>query len=133
MVFVGVVVHYKIDKYLGPHFNPFGKSHESPNSDERHVGSLGNITSDGSVATFHIEDSLVQVMGPFSVIGRSVIIYENEDDLGHVWEQYEYHVGFESREQHKWECREGYCWGSDWNRGFLILLYFGNYMWIWDV
>ncbi|CBK20629.2 uncharacterized protein [Blastocystis hominis] len=65
-----------------PHFNPFGKRHGSPNSDERHVGSLGNISSDGYIATFHIEDSLVQVMGPFSVIGRSIIVYENEDDLG---------------------------------------------------
>ena len=61
------------------------------------IWSLGNISSDGYIATFHIEDSLVQVMGPFSVIGRSIIVYENEDDLGLVYDQFELHLGFESR------------------------------------
>lgn len=36
-------------------------------------------------------------MGPFSVIGRSIIVYENEDDLGLVYDQFELHLGFESR------------------------------------
>ena len=61
-----------------------GKQHGPPESDDRHVGSLGNIESDGSDAKLHLEDSLVQVIGPYSVIGRSVVIYENEDDLGKV-------------------------------------------------
>ena len=68
----------------GPHFNPFGKQHGSPQSNNRHVGSLGNISSDGSKAHFHLVDSCVQIIGPYSVIGRSVVIYENEDDLGLV-------------------------------------------------
>lgn len=61
-----------------------GKQHGRQDSTERHVGSLGNIESDGNVATLHLEDSLVQVIGPYSVIGRSILIYENEDDLGLV-------------------------------------------------
>lgn len=61
-----------------------GKQHGSPKNEERHVGSLGNIESDGNEAKLHLEDSLVQVIGPYSVIGRSVVIYENEDDLGVV-------------------------------------------------
>lgn len=69
---------------IGPHYNPMGKQHGPPESDDRHVGSLGNIESDGSDAKLHLEDSLVQVIGPYSVIGRSVVIYENEDDLGKV-------------------------------------------------
>ena len=79
-----VTLYLQIAQYLGPHFNPFGKHHGSPSSSERHVGSLGNINSDGFVAKFHIEDPLVQIMGPYSVIGRSIVIYENEDDLGLV-------------------------------------------------
>ena len=62
-----------------------GKQHGSPKSEERHVGSLGNIESDGNEAKLHLEDSHVQVIGPYSVIGRSVVIYENEDDLGVVF------------------------------------------------
>ena len=61
-----------------------GKQHGSQASNDRHVGSLGNIESDGTTATLHLEDSLVQVIGPYSVIGRSILIYENEDDLGKV-------------------------------------------------
>ena len=68
----------------GPHYNPNGTRHGPPDSSERHVGSLGNIESDGREATLHLEDSLVQVIGPYSIIGRSVVIYEGEDDLGMV-------------------------------------------------
>ena len=70
-------------KRIGEHFNPFGKNHGAPGDDERHVGSLGNITADTSkVAKVHIEDKLVKLIGPFSIIGRSIGIGENPDDLG---------------------------------------------------
>ena len=62
-----------------------GKQHGPPDSDDRHVGSLGNIESDGSDAKLHLEDTHVQVIGPYSVIGRSGVIYEKEDDLGKVF------------------------------------------------
>ncbi len=48
------------------------------------MGSLGNITSDGKTATLHLEDTHVQVIGPYSVIGRSILIHESPDDLGKV-------------------------------------------------
>ena len=64
-------------------FNPFGKNHGGPEDEERRVGSLGNIevTEDGSVKV-HVEDKLVKLIGPHSIIGRSIVIHENEDDLG---------------------------------------------------
>lgn len=54
----------------GSHFNPFGKNHGAPSATERHVGDLGNIESysDG-VAKFTIEDKLLTLNGPNSIIG----------------------------------------------------------------
>ncbi|KAE9143110.1 hypothetical protein PF006_g11839 [Phytophthora fragariae] len=67
----------------GSVFNPFGKNHGGPEDDERRVGSLGNVEAgeDGS-ATVHVEDKLVKLIGPHSVIGRSLVVHEGEDDLG---------------------------------------------------
>lgn len=70
-------------KMLGEHFNPFGKNHGAPSDDERHVGSLGNITAeDDKVAVVNFEDKCVKLIGPYSIIGRSIAIAEKEDDLG---------------------------------------------------
>jgi len=68
---------------LGEHFNPYGKNHGSPDADERHTGSLGNIeaNADGK-AVVHIEDKLVKLIGPQSIIGRSLAVASGEDDLG---------------------------------------------------
>ncbi|KAF7298978.1 Superoxide dismutase [Mycena indigotica] len=67
----------------GPHFNPFGKTHGAPSDFQRHVGDLGNIKSDEfGVATFSIEDTLIALNGPLSVLGRAVVIHAGTDDLG---------------------------------------------------
>uniref|UniRef100_A0AC35THE3 Superoxide dismutase [Cu-Zn] n=1 Tax=Rhabditophanes sp. KR3021 TaxID=114890 RepID=A0AC35THE3_9BILA len=67
----------------GPHFNPFGKTHGGPTDTVRHVGDLGNVTADDQgVAKFEINDSLVQLHGEHSVIGRSLVIHAGVDDLG---------------------------------------------------
>ena len=51
---------------MGGHFNPFGRNHGEPGDEERHVGSLGNITADvEGKAEFHIEDKLVKLIGPY--------------------------------------------------------------------
>jgi Cu-Zn family superoxide dismutase len=74
------------DKCMGAcaHFNPYGKKHGGPTSKERHVGDLGNIRFDArGVAKFRMEDSLVKLRGTkANVIGRSVVIHEDPDDLG---------------------------------------------------
>jgi Cu-Zn family superoxide dismutase len=65
------------------HYNPFNKKHGGKNSYERHVGDLGNLEGDlfGN-CEFVFEDDLVKLNGPYSVIGRSIVIHEKEDDLG---------------------------------------------------
>jgi Cu-Zn family superoxide dismutase len=74
------------DKCMGAcaHFNPYGKKHGGPTSKERHVGDLGNIRFDArGVAKFRMEDNLVKLRGTkANVIGRSVVIHEDPDDLG---------------------------------------------------
>ena len=67
----------------GAIFNPFGKTHGAPDDEQRMVGDIGNILveADGSCAV-EISDKLVQLLGPHSVIGRSIVIYAGEDDQG---------------------------------------------------
>ena len=67
----------------GSHYNPLNKTHGGPLDVERHVGDLGNIDSYGDIETyFEIKDSLINLEGEFSVIGRSVVVHQDEDDLG---------------------------------------------------
>lgn len=50
--------------------NPFGKTHGAPTDDERHVGDLGNFSTDAQGnAKDTITDSLVKLIGPESVLG----------------------------------------------------------------
>lgn len=77
---------------VGSHYNPFNKEHGPPvltNSNEiyinknRHVGDLGNIyiNSDGT-ANINIVDNLISLEGRYSIIGRSLVVHSDEDDLG---------------------------------------------------
>lgn len=65
------------------HFNPFGKEHGGPHDNNRHVGDLGNLVADkDGIAHFDLEDNLVKLRGKHSVIGRSIIVHADPDDLG---------------------------------------------------
>jgi len=67
----------------GSHYNPLQKNHGSPSSNDRHVGDLGNIESDSEgVATFNFTDRVINLSGPFSIIGRAVVVHAGTDDLG---------------------------------------------------
>lgn len=67
----------------GPHFNPFKAEHGAPEDDNRHVGDLGNITTDASgVAKGSKQDLLVKLIGVNSVLGRTVVVHAGTDDLG---------------------------------------------------
>jgi len=71
----------------GPHYNPHGKQHGGPADENRHVGDLGNIevasTADGTnKVDIKFEDHLCSLVGPHSILGRSVIVHADPDDLG---------------------------------------------------
>lgn len=67
----------------GPHFNPHSKTHGAPSDAERHVGDLGNVKTDASgKATISITDSQLSLVGPLSIVGRSIVIHAGTDDLG---------------------------------------------------
>lgn len=67
----------------GPHFNPFSKEHGAPEDENRHVGDLGNISTDASgVAKGSKQDSLIKLIGPNSILGRTVVVHGGTDDLG---------------------------------------------------
>ncbi|KAM9333586.1 superoxide dismutase [Cu-Zn] [Pholidichthys leucotaenia] len=67
----------------GPHYNPFNKNHGAPDGEERHVGDLGNVTAGSdNVAKIDIVDHQITLKGEHSIIGRTMVIHEKEDDLG---------------------------------------------------
>lgn len=64
-------------------FNPFGKSHGAPEDEERMMGDLGNVTvTDDGICSVQKEDKVVKLIGPHSVIGRSMVVHAGEDDCG---------------------------------------------------
>lgn len=52
--------------------------------ENRTVGDLGNveITENGSGVVNIKDNALVQFLGPHSVIGRSIVVFAGEDDMG---------------------------------------------------
>ena len=65
----------------GAHYNPDEVEHGD--IEEGHVGDLGNVTADeNGVATLNISAPRVDLSGDRSVVGRSIIIHSDKDDLG---------------------------------------------------
>jgi len=66
----------------GGHFNPQNTQHGGPDSEERHVGDLGNIAVDqNGLAELDTIDPMLSFDGANSIIGRGVIVHAGEDDL----------------------------------------------------
>ena len=66
------------------HLNPFHKNHGGIHSKIRHVGDLGNITSDsdGNI-TIKFSDNMIKLRGfKSNIIGRAVVIHADPDDNG---------------------------------------------------
>ncbi|XP_003737085.1 superoxide dismutase [Cu-Zn] [Galendromus occidentalis] len=67
----------------GAHFNPTNKTHGGPSDEERHVGDLGNLIADkDGKAKVDIVDKLIALEGAHCIIGRSLVVHADEDDLG---------------------------------------------------
>ena len=66
------------------HLNPYNETHGGPETIHRHVGDLGNLKSDGhGCANFRFYDNMIKLRGTKSnIIGRGLIIHEDEDDCG---------------------------------------------------
>ena len=72
----------KDGKSAGGHFNPTNKKHGSPDAEERHVGDLGNlIANDQGRAHYERIDIVISLNGPYSIIGRGIIVHAGEDDF----------------------------------------------------
>eukprot|EP01132_Coremiostelium_polycephalum_P009695 gene9695-11903_t len=67
----------------GAHFNPHKKEHGAPCDENRHVGDLGNVeTLEGGVTKGVITDKVISLFGQNSIIGRSMVVHADKDDLG---------------------------------------------------
>ena len=67
-----------------------GKTHGAPSdpANLRMAGDLGNIQADDAgIAQVKIDDKMVKLFGPHSVIGRSIVIYAGTDDTGRGGQQ----------------------------------------------
>ncbi|XP_022655742.1 superoxide dismutase [Cu-Zn]-like [Varroa destructor] len=67
----------------GPHFNPTKKTHGGPSDEERHVGDLGNVVADANGrALVNFTDKLIALDNEHNIIGRSLVVHADPDDLG---------------------------------------------------
>ena len=66
------------------HFNPYNTTHGCPGMKKRHVGDLGNVeTNSKGEAKYSFYDNVIKLRGSKSnIIGRGLIIHEDEDDCG---------------------------------------------------
>ena len=68
-------------KSMGGHYNPDNVDHGGLK--EGHVGDLENVLADkDGIAKFSIVAERVDLLGDRSVVGRGIVIHEDEDDLG---------------------------------------------------
>jgi Cu-Zn family superoxide dismutase len=66
------------------HFNPFNQPHGGPDSKHRHIGDLGNLQANKKgEANYYYYDDVIKLRGfKSNIIGRGLIIHEDEDDCG---------------------------------------------------
>ena len=66
------------------HFNPYHKKHGGLHSKERHLGDLGNITSNNGLSKGYMfaSDLTLASNNKTSILGRMIIVHADPDDLG---------------------------------------------------
>lgn len=68
---------------LCAHYNPHSQTHGGRSSKTRHMGDLGNVKADkNGTVKMTFRDSKIRLTGKYSIVGRSLIVHEDEDDLG---------------------------------------------------
>lgn len=66
----------------GDHFNPTNALHGAPTDKHVHAGDLGNlIANEHGNAQYDEMNYNIQLYGPHSILGRSVIVHADPDDL----------------------------------------------------
>jgi Cu-Zn family superoxide dismutase len=65
----------------GAHFNPTMKHHGGPMTLDHHAGDLGNVEADASGKAHLDWKGKLSLTGKDSIIGRSILVHEKEDDL----------------------------------------------------
>jgi len=66
----------------GSHFNPHAKNHGAPDVENRHAGDMGNIeVTETGKGRLEYVDNTITLDGSGSIVGKSVIVHANEDDL----------------------------------------------------
>ncbi|XP_064606831.1 uncharacterized protein LOC135471501 [Liolophura sinensis] len=67
----------------GGHYNPYGNEHGGPTVENRHAGDFGNVVKNraGGVSKYFL-DRVASLTGPYSIVGRSIVLKAREDDLG---------------------------------------------------
>eukprot|EP01017_Pseudomicrothorax_dubius_P033503 TRINITY_DN4495_c0_g1_i3.p1 TRINITY_DN4495_c0_g1~~TRINITY_DN4495_c0_g1_i3.p1 ORF type:complete len:201 (+),score=36.48 TRINITY_DN4495_c0_g1_i3:113-715(+) len=84
----GFHIHEKPDysagcNSTGGHHNPYGKQHGGQSMDERHLGDLGNIeTNANGEVRGKMNDHMITLSGPNSILGLPCMIHAGEDDFG---------------------------------------------------
>ena len=68
----------------GGHWNPKGAKHggREQNAFESHAGDLGNATFVDGKCTERFQTSKLTLYGDESIIGRSIVVHKDRDDLG---------------------------------------------------
>ena len=76
----GDLTDSKEGKSAGDHYNPAHTQHGRPDAPQRHAGDFGNIEAGANgIATFSFRDPVVHLTGPFSVVGRSLVVHAAPD------------------------------------------------------
>lgn len=72
----------KTENSMGAHFNPTNSKHGGPESAEKHVGDLGNLSADeNGRAHYEAVNKVIKLQGRNSILGRSIIIHADKDDF----------------------------------------------------
>jgi Cu-Zn family superoxide dismutase len=66
----------------GGHFNPTHEAHGAPDAKHHHAGDFGNVLADAAGKVhYELVDNSISLTGPSAILGRSMIVHVNKDDL----------------------------------------------------